>query len=329
MPSMAVPATRSTTLAPSRSRCGARGGPRVIDRSAEARGVPHPSTSRTPPRTQVFGYNKPIANHTAPCLMNGFVANAAANAKDFVMSAFNASNLPVLTTLANEYAVFDHWHCSSPTPTNPNREFLMSGTAHGMIVNDLPDAGFPQQTHYAFLEARNISWKAYYNDDPWMLPAFQDLRTPARLANNIKEMPAFFSDLTGGTLPRYSFIEPRMASSATGPSNWQHPDNSVSAGEAFYSEVYTALRASAYWEKSLLIITFDEHGGFHDHVPTPAVGVPSPDGIAASNGFAYDRLGVRVPTVMVSPWIAKGTVVGLPSPAQAPTPTPLVAAWRA
>lgn len=153
-----------------------------------------------------------------------------------------------------------------------------------------------------------------------MAPAFADLRTPESLAR-VQEIPSFFSDLTNGTLPRYSLIQPRMASSPTGPSNWQHPDNSVEAGEAFLGEVYAALRASPYWEESLLIITYDEHGGFYDHQKTPVDGIPSPDGIVSWNGFAFDRLGVRIPTVLVSPWIKKGTVVNAPSPAQAPTAT--------
>ena len=87
-----------------------------------------------------------------------------------------------------------------------------------------------------------------------MAPAFVDLRTKESLAL-IQEMPAFFTDLQEGTLPRFSLIQPRMATSATGPSNWQHPDNSVEAGEQFLSDVYAALRASQYWEESLLIVT--------------------------------------------------------------------------
>lgn len=116
------------------------------------------------------------------------------------------------------------------------------------------------QSHYSFLENHNVSWKIYYNDDPWMAPAFADLRTPAHLAL-IQEMPAFFTDITAGTLPQFSFIQPRMATSSTGPSNWQHPDNSVEAGEQLMSDVYTSLRNSSYWNETLLIITYDEHGG--------------------------------------------------------------------
>ena len=109
---------------------------------------------------QVYGFAKPVANRTAPVRMNGFASIAPGGAKNipFVMSAFNSTNLPVLSSLAMEYAVFDAWFPSAPTCTNPNREFMMSGTSHGMLDNSFPDAGFPQETHFAFLERHNVSW---------------------------------------------------------------------------------------------------------------------------------------------------------------------------
>jgi phospholipase C len=159
---------------------------------------------------QVFGFAKPMGDKTSPVLMNGFVANAAAVAKEFVMNAFNASQLPTLSGLATEFAVFDHWHPSLPTCTNPNREFMMSGTSHGYTVNTIPDAGFPQQTHFSWLAARNVSSKIYYNDDPWMAPTFAELREPQWLARTV-EMPQFFADVKSGGLPQFSLIQPRMA----------------------------------------------------------------------------------------------------------------------
>lgn len=271
---------------------------------------------------QIYGFEKKMDDKTSPVTMDGFVANAVGvkHSPTFVMSAFNASNLPVLSSLATEYAVFDHWHCSCPCPTNPNREFLMSGTSHGMTNNTIPKDGFPQETHFAFLERHNISWKIYFNDDPWMAPAFADLRVASRWSK-VQEMPNFFKDLTDGTLPEYVLIEPRMATSHAGPSNWQHPDNSVSAGEALIREVYQALRASKYWNESLLVITYDEHGGFFDHQHPAHSGVPAPDKMKSWDGFDFTRLGIRIPTVMVSPWIAKGSVIGEPTGARAPTST--------
>ena len=271
---------------------------------------------------QVYGFKKAMNDTTSPVKMTGFVANAIVEkgSYPFVMSAFNDSNLPVLSTLAREFAVFDHWHCSCPCPTNPNREFLMSGTAHGMTVNTIPDAGFPQETHFAFLGRHNVTWKIYFSDDPWMGLAFSDLRRRENIVR-LQGMPHFYTDLKAGTLAQYTLIQPRLATSPTGPSNWQHPDNSVEQGEILITQIYDALKASPYWEDTLLIITYDEHGGFFDHQPTPTEGIPAPDDVKGDNGFDYTRLGVRIPTVMVSPWIAKGTVVSAPSRAQAPMAT--------
>ena len=205
---------------------------------------------------QIYGFPKPVGNRTAASPMSGFasIAPGGLPSVPFVMSAFNASDLPILSTLATEFAVFDQYHASAPTCTNPNREFLMSGTSHGWLDNSFPPGGFPQQTHFAYLGERNVSWKIYYGDDPWMAPAFADLRTPASLAR-VQQMEHFFWDLGNGTLPAFSLIQPRMATSAAGVSDWQHPDNSVAAGEALIREVYTALRASSAWEESALFIT--------------------------------------------------------------------------
>lgn len=87
--------------------------------------------------------------------------------------------------------------------------------------------------------------------------------------------------------------------------------------------IYEDLRGSQYWEQSLLIITYDESGGFWDSSPTPLTGVPSPDGLdcPAPNAFDFQRAGIRIPTVAISPWIARGTVVSQPPPSAKPTPT--------
>lgn len=93
------------------------------------------------------------------------------------------------------------------------------------------------------------------------------------------------------------------------PANDDHPSHDVYEGQMFVKEVYETLRASPQWNETLFIITYDEHGGFYDHVPTPVRGVPSPDEIVGVEPFLFkfDRLGVRVPTIMISPWIDKGT----------------------
>jgi phospholipase C len=112
-----------------------------------------------------------------------------------------------------------------------------------------------------------------------------------------------------GKLPNYVVVEQRWFDLLSIPANDDHPSHDVSEGQKFIKEVYEALRASPQWNEILFIITYDEHGGFYDPVPTPAVGVPSPDDLIgpAPYNFKFDRLGVRVPAILISPWIERGT----------------------
>ncbi len=187
---------------------------------------------------QIYGFQKPMTNNSFTPKMDGFVANTPGGAKNvpFVMSAFNSVDLPILSTLATEFAVFDHWHCAVPSCTNPNREYMMSGTSWGHVDNTFPPAGFPQESHFHFLQRNNVTWKIYWSDDPWMAPAFADLRTADALTK-VQQIQNFFWDLGNGTLPSFSLIQPRMATTSKyGVSNWQHPDGSVSEGERLVQE---------------------------------------------------------------------------------------------
>ncbi|GMN61540.1 hypothetical protein TIFTF001_030629 [Ficus carica] len=118
-----------------------------------------------------------------------------------------------------------------------------------------------------------------------------------------------------GKLPNYVVIEQRYFDLLSLPANDDHPSHDVSEGQKFVKQVYEALRASPQWNEILFLILYDEHGGFYDHVPTPVTGVPSPDDIVgpAPYNFKFDRLGVRVPAILVSPWIERGTVLHGPS----------------
>lgn len=148
------------------------------------------------------------------------------------------------------------------------------------------------------------------------------------IEHNFKILAQFEHDAANGKLPHFSFIEPQYFSVPLFPANDQHPSHDVShgkricictgcdlevvdsfldcIGENLIKRIYTALRNSPQWNSTLFIVTFDEHGGFYDHVPPP-MNVPSPDGINANDPvyFGFDRLGIRIPTLMVSPWINK------------------------
>jgi phospholipase C len=130
-----------------------------------------------------------------------------------------------------------------------------------------------------------------------------------------RHLDQFYKDCREGTLPAYSFIEPRMMSDVNDmhPPYWLNPfvASSITAGEAFVNEVYDAVRNGKRWDRTLLVITFDEHGGLYDHVVPPCTAAPPGDveRDKADFGFGFDRFGLRVPTIFVSPYIAAGTVV--------------------
>jgi len=128
------------------------------------------------------------------------------------------------------------------------------------------------------------------------------------------DISKFYDDVKAGTLPSYSFLEPRYFEIPDIPANDQHPDHDVGEGDRLFKSLYEAIRNGPLWNKTLFLITYDEHGGFFDHVPPPT-GVPSPDGKVSHDttpSFDFTRLGVRVPTLAISPWIKKGTIVHEP-----------------
>lgn len=118
-----------------------------------------------------------------------------------------------------------------------------------------------------------------------------------------------------GKLPNYVVIEQRWFDLKLFPGNDDHPSHDVAEGQKLVKEVYEALRSSPQWNEILFVITYDEHGGFFDHVPTPVQGVPSPDDITGQSPFFFnfDRLGVRVPAFLISPWVEPGTVIHEPT----------------
>jgi len=190
--------------------------------------------------------------------------------------------------------------------------------------NKVPKGGFPQKTVLRSFEEAGLSWKMYYEGSlAWAIFMADVQRTKSK--PNIQDMSNFYADAANGALPNFTFIEPRISPDkkaahlpSYGLANHQHPTASVQEGERWMKNVYEALRGGPAWNRTLFIITYDEHGGFYDHVPPPQTGVPSPDGICTKEGFDYGRLGIRVPTIVVSPWIKKGTLVHEAPAAQKP-----------
>ncbi|MFF2270796.1 alkaline phosphatase family protein [Agromyces sp. NPDC058136] len=258
-----------------------------------------------------------------------------------IMGGFAPEMLPVLSTLAREFAVFDHWHCAVPSQTFCNRSFFHASTSHGFVTNtesggagkwlDAPAA----PTIFNRLDDAGLSWRVYF-DEQQLVSFTGFIHAPALeqywRTEHFATMADFERDAADGTLPVYAFIEPRMVYDH----NDFHPpvgrlregevdgelvvDSAVSdvrAGDALVHRVYEALRGADSETGSnalntLLLITFDEHGGTYDHVAPPAATPPGAKGDEAGDaemGFGFDRLGVRVPAIAVSAYTRAGTVV--------------------
>ncbi|XP_028784727.1 non-specific phospholipase C1 [Neltuma alba] len=271
-------------------------------------------------REQIFGSNNTSANLA---LMNGFAQQAEKMVEGMsktVMSGFKPEVLPVYTELANEFCVFDKWFASVPASTQPNRFYVHSATSHGAMSNVRKDLihGFPQRTIFDSLDENGLTFGIYYQNIPATL-FFKSLRKLKYVTKFHSYSMKFKLHAKLGRLPNYVVVEQRYFDVDLFPANDDHPSHDVALGQRFVKEVYETLRASPQWKEMALLITYDEHGGFYDHVPTPVTGVPSPDGIIGPDPyyFRFDRLGVRVPTILVSPWIEKGTVIHEP---EGPTP---------
>jgi phospholipase C len=261
---------------------------------------------------QLFGTTAPVAGQTAD--MSGFAQNyvdqphVALGADDPcpVMHYFTPDQVPVISQLARQFAVSDRWFAFAPCQTWPNRFFLHTATANGYEDNNKTHLPFKAPTIFGRFDKANISngWKIYFHDVPQTLTLSE--LWPA--ASKFRMFEEFQDDAKRGTLPHYSFIEPRYFTDWKLP-NDQHPAHVVSLGEQLIADVYKALRNGPNWKQTLLIITYDEHGGCYDHVPPPDATAPF---AIPTVPFNFNRYGVRVPAVFVSPWIAQGTILRPP-----------------
>mmetsp|Transcript_8767 Transcript_8767/g.12986 ORF Transcript_8767/g.12986 Transcript_8767/m.12986 type:complete len:589 (+) Transcript_8767:72-1838(+) len=237
-----------------------------------------------------------------------------------VMGSYTPEVVPVISKLAKEFAVFDHWHCSVPSQTFCNRSFFHAASSSGRVMNnpywDWAISNADAKTFYEQLDENNISWAIYY-DESQVMPAelliHMERLTPF-FESNFKTMSSFYDDIKNGTLPTYCFIEPRLLYNYNNYhppvriKGWEFLPSNVLNGEILVANVYDAIRNSPKRDNILFTITFDEHGGLHDHVPPPKT-VPPKENMVGQQDFKFDRLGVRVPTIMISSWTKKNSLV--------------------
>lgn len=227
--------------------------------------------------------------------MDGFVRehekNEGSPVGDQVMGYYNRGNIPFIYALADEFVLCERWFCAVRGPTWPNRMYLHAAQSGGRKNNDfLLPSGLKFPTIYERLNAAGVDWRYYYTDLPF-LALFAGLKGFTHFAPIMR----FAADAQAGTLPPVCVVEPGFGL------NDDHPPHNTRLGQAFLSMVVHALGQSPQWARSMFILTYDEHGGFFDHVPPPTV-----DDERSSEGFG--ALGMRVPSVIVSPYSPRGFV---------------------
>lgn len=264
---------------------------------------------------------------------DGFAINFAEltegeNAGADVMRGLDRSAVPILTSLAENYSHCTRWFCSVPGQTWPNRCFAHASTSEGDV--DIRKSriltGYRAKTIFEELEAGGFDWRVYMCGRIAQVQTYKALRTRDRRKKFIRfydQVEGFLAAVDEDRLPEYSFIEPDHFPNRWlgGSSNSQHPGNNSGdnedfvGGEKLIRDIYSALsRNPVVWEKTLLIITYDEHGGIFDHVLPPSgaqyrtgdvysyTGRSVPPGYPPNGRFEFDLLGPRVPTVVVSPY---------------------------
>jgi phospholipase C len=266
--------------------------------------------------------------------MSGFVESVGATEP---MGFYTPEALPFAYSLAETFTVANRWFCSVPGPTYPNRRFLLAGTAFGGTttgVDTLLDDPPPHGTIFDQLSQHHISWYDYFTDIPMtsVIPSIV-----LKHAGHHAPISKFFHDCQAGTLPAVSFVDPGLGVigsvlnglpstvkdilellganfSSTDPGQTEEDPQNMDYGEAWAHGVVEAVLMSPKWNRTLLIYTYDEHGGYYDHVPPPPA-LP-PDSIPAKlqpgdPPGGYNMYGPRVPAIVVSPYSKAGGVSNL------------------
>jgi phospholipase C len=222
------------------------------------------------------------------------------------MGYWDSTDIPFYYGLAETFPVCDRFFCSVLAQTYPNRRFLIAGTAAGIVstsTDSLLAPEPPNGTIFERLDAHDISWRNYYND----LPSVAVIPSVAtKHPGNLVNASQFFTDAAAGKLPAFSVVDPNFSHQS------EEDPQDIRVGERFAGDIINAAMHGPAWSKTLLIWTFDEHGGYYDHVPPPRA--IAPDGIPPKITSppdlpgAYDRYGFRIPTVIVSPFAKRDYV---------------------
>jgi phospholipase C len=222
------------------------------------------------------------------------------------MRFWDKHDLPFTYSLVEHFPIGERFFCSTLCQTYPNRRFFFTGTASGTIATDRTTFGIPAKNGTIFdrLDAHKVGWRIYYEEvaSALILPNFDNNKTQAPRRSTIDR---FYADAAAGRLPAFTFLDPNYTTTS------QENPQDVQVGERFVAQVVHALMKAPTWKNTALFITYDEHGGYYDHVPPPRAIKPDNIKPLTKPGDApggYDRYGFRVPLVVVSPWARRNYV---------------------
>lgn len=234
-----------------------------------------------------------------------------------ILLGFDPSIVSCTQAIAQQFAICDQWFGSVPSQTWPNRSFVHAATSNGNINNWPWDpALWNVPTIFNVMSRRpGSTWRVYYDNLVFPIAWLQmEQLHPFGYWKNFHHIDRFLDDAASGNLPQYAFVEPRfMPDPIRGPETDAHPPHSAFIGDQFIGQIYNAIVTGPQFKANevLFIITFDEHGGTFDHV-APFTNA-APVGTNADTGFTFDRFGVRVPTIVVSPYVTRGSVFNVPA----------------
>lgn len=228
-----------------------------------------------------------------------------------VFGYLTEEDIPFYWDLYSTFAMSDHHHCSLLGPTWPNREYYLAASSFGMTGNSAiareryVDAG--DRLIFHSLERAGVDWRIYHTTVPFVWGAFATWAFADPASGRTRRLTELYDDIEGGTLPEVSWVDPSWATGGTQTTD-EHPPANPQIGQAWLRDLVTRVMASPQWAETAIIITYDEHGGWFDHVAPPEACPPGDFPPDSGGGYTYDRLGFRVPLVIVSPYSRAGYV---------------------
>jgi phospholipase C len=213
---------------------------------------------------------------------------------DFALGYYERVDLPFYSAFVDQTTVFDRWFCSILTSTYPNR-FYTHAARTDRMENTMAESTLP--TIWDRLADAGVSANYYFSDLPFLALWGQKYLPIAR------PVETFFAQAETGQLPAYSYLDPFFLGEDQGGSNDDHPHADILRGQAFLSRVANAMANSPQWERSALVVTYDEWGGFFDHVRPPTLPDDPPSG-----GYDQGQAGFRVPSFVLSPFARRGGI---------------------